>query len=43
MPCYDATMFNLGKPKTPGEWIVHLAGVIIAILLVGWMLRLYVL
>jgi hypothetical protein len=42
-PCYDATMFNFGRPKTTGDWIVHLAGAIVAIFLVWWMLRLYVL
>jgi len=36
-------MFNFGKPKTAGEWIVHIAGAIVAILLVWWMLRMYVL
>jgi hypothetical protein len=34
-------VFNLGKPKTGGDWIVHIAGAIVAIFLV-WMLRLYV-
>ena len=42
-PCYDAFVFNFGKPKTVGDWIVHIAGAIIAIFLVWWMLRLYVL
>jgi hypothetical protein len=36
-------MFNLGNPKTGGDWIVHIAGVIVAIFLVWWILRLYVL
>jgi hypothetical protein len=34
---------NLGNPKTGGDWIVHIAGAIVAIFLVWWMLRLYVL
>jgi hypothetical protein len=42
-PCYDAIMFNFGKPKTAGDWFVHIAGAIVAIFLVWWMLRLYVL
>jgi len=42
-PCYHATVFNFGKPKTVGDWIVHVAGAIVALLLVWWMLRSYVL
>lgn len=42
-PCYDSIVFNLGSPKTGGDWIVHIAGAIVAIFLVWWMLRLYVL
>ncbi|MGA7683902.1 MAG: hypothetical protein WCC32_05860 [Terriglobales bacterium] len=41
-PCYDGIVFNFGKPKTAGDWIVHIAGAIVAIFLVWWMLRLYV-
>jgi hypothetical protein len=41
--CYHRRMFNFGKPKTAGDWIVHIAGAIIAIFLVWWMLRMYVL
>jgi hypothetical protein len=41
--CYHCGMFNFGKPKTAGDWIVHIAGAIVAILLVWWMLRMYVL
>jgi hypothetical protein len=36
-------VFNFGKPKTAGDWVVHVIGVIIALLLVWWMLRVYVL
>jgi hypothetical protein len=36
-------MFNFGKPKTAGDWIIHIAGAIVAIFLVWWMLRLCVL
>jgi hypothetical protein len=42
-PCYDAVVFNFGKPKTVGDWIVHIAGAIVALFLVWWMLRVYVL
>jgi hypothetical protein len=41
--CYDSIAFNLGNPKTGSDWIVHIAGAIVAIFLVWWMLRLYVL
>jgi hypothetical protein len=41
--CYHRRMFNFGKPKTAGDWIVHVAGAIVAIFLIWWMLRLYVL
>jgi hypothetical protein len=36
-------MFNFGKPKTPADWVVHIAGAIVAIFLVWWMLRMFVL
>jgi len=41
--CYHRRMFNFGKPKTAGDWIVHITGAIVAIFLVCWMLRMYVL
>ena len=41
--CYHCRMFNFGKPKTGGDWIVHIAGAIVAIFLVWWMLRMFVL
>ncbi len=41
--CYHWCMFNFGKPKTAGDWIIHIVGAIVAIFLVWWMLRLYVL
>ncbi len=41
--CYHCRMFNFGRPKTSGDWIVHIAGAIVAIFLVWWMLRVYVL
>ncbi len=25
-PCYDSRMFNFGKPKTAGDWLVHVIG-----------------
>jgi len=36
-------MFNFGKPKTAGDWIVLIVGAALAVFLVWWMLRLYVL
>jgi hypothetical protein len=41
--CYHGCMFNFGKPKTAGDWVVHVAGGIVALFLVWWMLRVYVL
>jgi hypothetical protein len=35
-------VFNFGRPKTPGQWIGHIAVVIIALFLVWWMLRAYI-
>jgi hypothetical protein len=40
---YDQPMFNFGRPKTIGDWIIHIVGGIIAIFLIWWMLRMYVL
>jgi len=40
LPC---GMFNFGKPKTTGDWLVHFAGAVVAIFLVWWMLRMNVL
>ncbi|HEY4959935.1 MAG TPA: hypothetical protein VII29_03655, partial [Terriglobales bacterium] len=42
-PCYHATVFNFGNPKTVGDWMVHVAGAVVALFLVWWMLRAYVL
>jgi hypothetical protein len=36
-------VFNFGKPKTVGDWIVDVAGAIVALFLIWWMLRVYVL
>lgn len=36
-------MFKLGRPETTGQWIGHVILAIIALALVGWMLRVYVL
>jgi hypothetical protein len=41
--CYHCRMFNFGNPKTAGDWIVHILGAALAIFLVWWLLRLYVL
>jgi hypothetical protein len=36
-------VFNFGNPKTPGQWIGHIVGALIALFLIWWMLRLFVL
>jgi len=36
-------VFHFGRPTTLGDWIVHIAGAIVAVFLVSWMLRVYVL
>jgi hypothetical protein len=36
-------MFKLGKPQTPAQWIGHVLLAIVALLLVWWMFRAYVL
>jgi len=41
--CYDCPVFNFGKPKTGGQWMAHVVLGIVALFLVWWLLRLYVL
>jgi hypothetical protein len=36
-------MFKLGKPETPLQWIAHVVLAVVALFLVWWMLRVYVL
>jgi hypothetical protein len=36
-------MFKLGKPETPTQWIGHVVLAIVALFLVWWMFRAYVL
>jgi hypothetical protein len=36
-------MFRFGRPRTPGQWIGHFLAAIVALFLVWWMLRLFVL
>jgi hypothetical protein len=36
-------MFKLGKPETAGQWIAHVVLGIIALALIWWMVRVYVL
>ena len=43
LDCYHCFMFNFGKPKTAADWLVHVATAIVALFLVWWLLRLYVL
>lgn len=40
--CYHSQMFNFGKPKTAGDWIAHLVLALIAIFLIWWLLRLFI-
>jgi hypothetical protein len=40
--CYHCGVFQFGRPKTAGQWIAHIVGVIIALFLVWWMLRVFV-
>jgi hypothetical protein len=35
-------MFNFGKPKTAGEWIINILGAVVALFLVWWLLRLFI-
>jgi hypothetical protein len=35
-------MFNFGKPKSAGDWIVHVIGAVIALFLVWWMMHMFV-
>jgi hypothetical protein len=43
LPCYDGRMFRFGRPSTPAGWIGHAILAVIAIALVWWMLRVFVL
>ena len=36
-------MFRFERPRTPGQWIGHVLAAIVALFLVWWMLRLFVL
>jgi hypothetical protein len=40
--CYHGWMFHFGKPSTPGQWIGHILAAIVALFLVWWMLRLFI-
>jgi hypothetical protein len=35
-------MFRFGRPTTPGHWLAHIALAIVALFLVWWLLRVYV-
>lgn len=35
-------MFNFGKPRNAGDWIVHFLGALIALLLIWWLIRVFV-
>jgi hypothetical protein len=34
-------MFNFGKPKTAGDWLVHVIGAFIALFLVWWLIHMF--
>jgi hypothetical protein len=34
-------MFNFGRPRSAGDWIVHAVGALIALFLIWWMLRFF--
>jgi hypothetical protein len=40
---YYCRVFNLSRPKTPGQWIAHIVVGIIALFLVWLLVRVYVL
>ena len=40
--CYDCPVFNFGTPKTPGQWIGHILAAIVALFLLLWLVRVYV-
>jgi hypothetical protein len=42
-PSQDFAMFKLGKPETPMQWIGHVVLAIVALFLVWWLFRAYVL
>jgi hypothetical protein len=35
-------VLNLSKPKTPAQWMVHIVAALIALFLIAWLLRLYI-
>ena len=41
--CYDSLVENRTEPKTVGQWVRYIVVAIIALFLVWWMVRLYVL
>jgi hypothetical protein len=36
-------MFRLGRPETAGQWAVHVILAIVALAMVGWMIRAFIL
>jgi Mg2+ and Co2+ transporter CorA len=36
-------MFRFGRPETPGHWIIHILMAIVALFLIWWMFRAFVL
>jgi hypothetical protein len=36
-------MFKLGKPENVGQWLVHIVLGVIALALIAWMVRVFIL
>jgi hypothetical protein len=39
--CYYSCVFNLGKPKTAGDWLVHVVLGVVALFLIWWMMHMF--
>jgi hypothetical protein len=39
--CYYPSMFNFGRPSTPGQWIAHFLLGIVALFLIWWLIKVY--
>ncbi len=40
--CYDGCVFRFKRPRTAGQWLGHVLAAIVALFLVWWMLRLFI-
>jgi hypothetical protein len=41
--CYYRRMFRFGRPQTAGQWLAHVVLAIVALFLIWWMFRAFVL